>query len=323
MAKVKYHFNPKKLTFEKYKPNLKERLHSVFGVLSISLLLSFGLVFILFFFFDSPKERQLNREVKQYRMQFRVFNQRLQKISQVVDKLEKRDKKIYRVIFEADPIPQSIRDAGYGGIEHYKNLEGYQNSGILINTAQKLDKLTKELHVLSNSYEEISQLASRKTEMLAAIPAIQPMKNEGLTRLASGYGYRVHPIYKTVKFHEGIDFSAPRGTKVFATGDGVAEVVEYSRRGYGNHIVVNHGYGYKTMYCHLRDFFVKQGDTVSRGELVGNVGNTGLSTAPHLHYEVLKNNQKLNPINFFHNDLNPEEYEKVLELANRANQSFD
>ena len=323
MAKVKYYFNPKNLTYEKYKPDFWTRLLRFLGFVSSSLLFSFIIVLILFFFFDSPKEKQLKRELSQFKVQYELMNDKLDQLSQVVKDLENRDQKIYRVIFEAEPIPESIRTAGYGGVERYNSLEGMRNAELVIQSAKKLDKLSKKLYVLSNSYDEIAKLAENKKEMLSSIPAIQPVKNKDLTRLASGYGYRIHPIYKTVKFHEGIDFSAPRGTEVFATGDGIIEDAEYSRRGYGNRIIIDHGFGYKTMYCHLSKFSVKRGQKIKRGELIGEVGSSGLSTAPHLHYEVLKNGKKINPINFFHNDLSPLEYQKVLELANPANQSFD
>lgn len=323
MAKIKYHFNPKNLTYEKYKPHFWDRVLRVFGFLSTSLVFSSIIVIILFFFFDSPKERELKREVKQYQLQYDILNKKADRLTKVLEHLESRDKNIYRVIFEAEPIPETVREAGFGGINKYEDLEGYQNSKVIINTSKKLDKISKELYILTKSFDEIAKLASKKKEMLAAIPAIQPISNKDLKRIASGFGYRIHPIYKTIKFHEGIDFSAPRGTEVYATGDGVIETREYSHTGYGNKIVIDHGYGYKTLYAHLERFHVKKGQKVKRGELIGYVGSTGLSTAPHLHYEVIKSGKKVNPINFFHNDLSPEEYAKVLELANQANQSFD
>lgn len=323
MAKVKYFFNPNNLKYERYTPSLWRKILRFSGFLSSSFF--FGLIFLGAFHYlvDSPKEKQLKREIAFYEHQMKLMDQRVGQLAGVLGDLEQRDEKVYRVIFEAEPIPSSVRKAGFGGVEKYRKLGGYSLSDLLKQVNLNLDKLGKQMYIQSKSYDEIAELAMKKTEMLACIPAIQPLKNDDLTRVASGYGYRVHPVYKAVKFHDGLDFSAPTGTEVFATGNGVIETAEYDRRGYGNHVVVDHGYGYKTKYAHLSELNVKRGQKVKRGELLGLIGSTGLSTAPHLHYEVIKNNKKINPINFFYNDLTPAEYEKVLELANQANQSFD
>jgi len=323
MAKVKYRFNPNNLTYEKYHPHFWEKFLRIFGFLSTSILFSFIIVFILFYFFQSPKEKHLERKLEQYSMQYEMMNQQVEKLNKVVNNLERRDKNIYRVIFEAEPIPKNVRDAGFGGIERYDHLKHHNNKKVVENAANQIEVLSKELSVLNDSYNELAKLANNKKEMLNSIPAIQPVKNNDLNRIASGFGNRVHPIYKTKKFHSGLDFTASPGTKVFATGEGKVVEAEYSRRGYGNRLVIQHGYGYKTMYCHLKKFHVKEGEKIKRGELVAEVGNTGLSTGPHLHYEVIKNNKAIDPINFFHNDLTPKEYEKVLKLANQANQSLD
>ena len=213
--------------------------------------------------------------------------------------------------------------AGYGGIDRYKALEGYDNADLIVETTRKLDKLTKQMYVQSKSFDEIVELAKNKSHMLASIPAIQPISNKDLTRIASGFGYRIHPIYKTTKFHEGLDFSAPIGTDIYATGNGIVKVVENDSRGYGNHVIISHGFGYETLYGHMSKILVRNGQKVNRGDIIGAVGSTGTSTAPHLHYEVIKQGNKIDPISFFYNDLSPEEYQKMIEMSSQSNQSFD
>lgn len=293
------------------------------GIISFTLIIAFLLHVLIFSFIDTPKERVLKREIKQYEIQFNMISSRLNTVENVLSELEYRDDNIYRVIFEADPIPLSIREAGYGGIDKYRMLEGYDNSAIISEASKRVDKAAKKLYILSLSYDEITEMATRKADMLGSIPAIQPISNNDLRRIASGFGNRMHPFYKTVRHHDGIDFTAPIGTEVYATGNGVIERATHSRRGYGNHIVIDHGYGYQTLYAHLHKFDVREGQEVKRGELIGYVGNSGLSVAPHLHYEVIKDGVKINPVNFFHNDLSPEEYETVVKLANQAGQSLD
>ena len=281
------------------------------------------MIMIFFHFFDSPKEKILNREIKQLHSQYKIVEQKLIQVERVLDDIQQRDDNIYRVIFEADPIPKSIRKAGYGGINRYEDLNGYNNSELVISTTKKLDQITKQLYIQSKSFDDIIELVKNKTDMLASIPAIQPVSNKDLSRMASGYGPRIHPIYKTKKFHAGMDFSAKTGTPIYATGDGVVYKVRKSRRGYGNHVVINHNYGYKTLYAHMQKYIVKRGQKVKRGEIIGYVGNTGTSVAPHLHYEVHKDGKKINPVNFYYNDLTAEQYEKMLEISAQNNQSFD
>ena len=240
-----------------------------------------------------------------------------------MDELENRDDNIYRVIFEAEPIPKSIRQAGIGGVDRYANLEGFAESKLLIETAKKLDKLKSEIYVQSKSFDEVFAMARNKEKMLASIPAIQPIRNIDMRRISSYFGYRIDPFYKVKKFHEGLDFSAPKGTPVHVTGDGRVVRVIRSNRGYGNEILVNHGFGYMTRYAHLSAFKVKKGQYVKRGQVIGLVGDTGKSTAPHLHYEVIKNHHPINPIDFFFNDLTPIEYSKMVELSKIPTQSMD
>jgi murein DD-endopeptidase MepM/ murein hydrolase activator NlpD len=323
MGKVKYYFNPKTLTYEQYKPKIWKRLLRIGSFLSVSLFFAFIMLLAFYYSVDSPKERQLKRIIQHNELHFNLLSQRVEQLQAIVEDLEDRDDNVYRVIFEAEPISKSVRSAGFGGVEKYRNLEGYYNSDNLKKLNHRVDQLTKQLYILSKSYDEISELATKKSEMLASIPAIQPVSNKDLSRIASGFGFRIHPVYKAVKFHEGLDFSAPQGTEIYATGDGVIAKAEFDRRGFGNYVVIDHGYGYQTVYAHMQKYTVKVGQRIKRGELLGYIGNTGMSTAPHLHYEVIKNGKKVNPINFFFNDLTPEEYEKVVELANQPNQSFD
>ena len=248
---------------------------------------------------------------------------KLQQVELVLDDIQQRDDNIYRVIFEADPIPTSIRKAGYGGVNRYKDLEGYNNSELIIATTKKIDQITKQLYIQSKSFDDVIELAKNKAVMLASIPAIQPVSNKNLKQMASGFGIRIHPIYKTQQFHDGMDFTAKIGTPIYATGDGKIAKVERNARGYGNHLIIDHGFGYKTLYAHMSKFKVTIGQKVNRGDVIGYVGNTGLSSGPHFHYEVHKNGEKINPVNFYFNDLTPEQYEKMLEISSQNNQSFD
>jgi murein DD-endopeptidase MepM/ murein hydrolase activator NlpD len=323
MSKVKFQFDKRTLTYRKVEVNAKQKLLRVFSYLAAASVFSVIVILLFTTFFDSPKEKQLKREIAQLELQYRLLGNRMSRVDQVLAELQEKDDDIYRVIFEAEPIPQSVRNAGFGGVNRYRDLEQLANSDIVISTTKRLDELTKKLVVQSRSFDEVIKLAKNKEAMLASIPAIQPVSNEKLTRVASGFNYRIHPIYKVRHFHTGIDFTAPRGTEIYATGDGVVKEVEMKNRGYGNHVVIDHGYGYQTLYAHMSRFNVRPGEKVKRGDVIGFVGSTGTSTAPHLHYEVIKNGEKINPMNFFFNDLSPEEYEKVLELSSQSNQSFD
>ena len=323
MSKVKFQFDKRTLTYRKVEIGTKQVLFRVFGYLAAASVFAVLVVVAFTTFFDSPKEKQLKREIAAIELQYSVLGRRMARVDQVLAELQEKDDDIYRVIFEAEPIPSSVRAAGFGGVNRYRDLERLENSDIVVNTTKRLDELTKQLVVQSRSFDEVIALAKNKEALLASIPAIQPVSNEKLTRVASGFNYRIHPIYKVRHFHTGIDFSAPRGTEIYATGDGVIESVTMKKGGYGYHVVINHGYDYKTLYAHMSRFKVKVGEKVKRGDVIGYVGSTGTSTAPHLHYEVIKNGEKINPMNFFFNDLTPEEYEKVLELSSQSNQSFD
>jgi len=323
MAKINYEFNKRSLQFEEVKLTFKQWLLKILWVVAAGMVFAAVVIFLAYTFIDSPKEKMLKREIAQYELQFQILNEKLDNAEVVLNDLADRDDNIYRVIFEAEPVPSAVRKAGFGGTDRYSKLEGYKNSDIIINTAKKLDKIISELVVQSKSFDEVYKMAKNKTKMLACIPAIQPVSNKNLKRLSSYFGYRTDPIYKVKKFHEGIDFSAPIGTPVYATGDGVVKEIKHSRRGYGNRIIIDHGYGYQTVYAHLHKFKVRKGQKVVRGQVIATVGNTGKSTAPHLHYEVRKDKKAVNPIYYFFNDLTPDEYETVLELSSQPTQSLD
>lgn len=324
MARSKFRYNPETLSYDRIRPSFKKRFLIFLSYLVI--ILTVALLLNLFYssVFDTPREKMLIRENNQLLLQWEILNAELGNLEAVVQDIERRDDNIYRAIFNADPIPSTVRDAGFGGVNRYEYLEGYTNSDVIIETAKRLDQLTKAVYVQSKSYDEVIELARSREEQLSSLPAIQPISNKDLTRTASGWGFRIHPIYKIRKFHYGMDFTAPTGTEVYATADGTIERIQRSRRGYGNVIVINHGYGYQTLYAHLNDFNdAWVGKKVKRGDVIAFVGNTGLSTAPHLHYEVHLNNKKVNPINYYFEDLTAEEFDRMIELSMRPGQSFD
>jgi murein DD-endopeptidase MepM/ murein hydrolase activator NlpD len=251
------------------------------------------------------------------------MNDKIDNLDLLLGEMQDRDDNIYRMIFEAEPIPSSVRKAGYGGSNRYIALDGYVNTDMVVNIAKRIDVLSSQLYVQSKSFDEIYEMAKNKTEMLSCIPAIMPVKKTDIYRISSHYGQRTDPFYKVTKFHGGIDFSGPVGLGIYSTGDGVVVKVEKNKSGYGNNVLIDHGYGYKTRYAHLHTIKVKKGEKVKRGQEIGTMGNTGKSTAPHLHYEVIKNNKTVNPINFFYNDITPEEYDKILELSQLPSQTMD
>ena len=323
MAKVKYRFNPDSLSYDRIRKPFWTKLLIFLSYFSIILAVAIVLNITYGSLFDTPKEKRLKRENAQLQLQYEILNGKLGTLETIIADIEKRDDNIYRTIFNAEPIPRSVRDAGFGGVNRYEDLEGFDFSDIVIETAERLDKLSKEVYVQSKSYDEVIELAQKREEQLASVPAIMPISNEDLRRTASGWGYRIHPIYKIRRFHYGMDFTASTGTEVYATGDGVVKTTERSRRGYGNKLVIDHGFGYETLYAHLNDFNVRLGQKVKRGDVVAFVGSTGLSTAPHLHYEVHVNGKKVNPAYYYFNDLTSEEWDRMIELSMRPGQTFD
>jgi len=323
MKKTKYYYNTSSLTYEQVTEPWQTKAWRVVGFISAALVFGVMLVVASSYMFDSPKERRLTRELNKMQMTYTDLNDEMAMMSEILTELEEKDDNIYRVIFEAEPISPAVRKAGVGGSERYTDLEGFNQSDLMKETAKKLDNLYTKIGIQSMSYEELTASIRNKSKMLYAIPSIQPVANKELKRIASGYGYRIHPVHKVRKFHRGVDFTAPLGTEIFATGDGKIVKASRSKRGYGNKIVIDHGYGYETLYAHLNTIDVKKGQIVKRGEKIGTVGSSGLSTAPHLHYEVHHEDKAINPINFFHNDLDETQFEKLIQLANRSNQSFD
>jgi len=321
--KDKYKFNHETLSFDKVKLGIRQISLRLFAYFIGSLFLAGIYGFIFAFIFDSPKEKALKRELEQITLQYDLMNREMENVEKVLGNLQETDDNLYRTIFEAEPVPSSYREGGIGGVNRYANLEGFSNSALVIETAARLDKIKKKVYVQSKSFDELISLAREKEQMLSCIPAIQPISNKDLKRTASGFGYRIHPIYKILKFHSGMDFTAPTGTDVYATGDGVISMVKSEKRELGNHVVIDHGFGYQTVYAHLDKFNVRVGQKVRRGDVIGFVGSTGLSTAPHLHYEVLLNGRYVDPALYYFNDLTPGEYDRMLEIASKSGQTFD
>lgn len=323
MKKAKYYYNKQSLRYEKIQESKTRRILRILGFLTTTFVFALLILIVSSYYFDSPEEKELKRELSKMKLEYELVEKRLDQLNKVLYSLQERDDNIYRVIFEAEPISSSVRNAGYGGVNKYTDLKNYENGEIMSEVSTKLDKLSRQLYIQSKSYDEITELITNKEVMLASIPAIQPVSNKDLTRFASGYGYRIHPIYKTRKMHFGVDFTTPTGTDIYCTGNGVVSKVKRSRRGFGNHVIVDHGFGYETLYAHMSEIDVREGQKVNRGDIVGKVGNTGTSTAPHLHYEVHKDGKRINPINFFYNDLNADEFELMIEISSTNNQSFD
>ncbi len=325
MSKVKYYYDPDTLSYRKIEPKKTRRYRNIalfvlgsflFGLLSLVLLLNTNLV-------NTPAELSLRREVKNYELQFELLNKKMEQIEEVLSNVAERDNNIYRIYFEANPIPEEQRRAGFGGVNRYKELEGFNNSEMVIATTKRLDIIKKQMAIQSKSLDEITKLAEEKEKLLAAIPAIQPINNENLTRMASGYGWRSDPFTKARKMHWGMDFSAPKGTPIYASGDGKVTRADNNSSGYGKHVRIEHGYGYMSLYGHMSQYNVKVGQKVKRGDIIGFVGSTGRSEGPHVHYEVWKDEERINPINFYYGSLTPEEFENMLKYAIQENQSLD
>lgn len=323
MARNRYRFNNKTLEFEKVRITSKERLQKLASHLLTGLVFASLVIVFAYNFLESPKEKMQHREIENLRLHYEILNDRLEQLLVVLEDLQDRDDNIYRVIFEAEPLPSSMRHGGFGGTDRYAKLLGYSHSDLVINTTRKLDVIASQLYVQSKSFDEVFDMAKNKEKLLAALPAIQPISNRDLRRIGSFFGYRTDPFYKIKKFHEGVDFTAPVGTEIYATGDGTVTEVERLKVGYGNYVVIDHGFSYETVYAHLSKFNVRRGQQVKRGQVIGYVGNTGKSTAPHLHYEVRRNGRPVNPIHYFYNDITPDEYDQLIELSARPGQTMD
>jgi murein DD-endopeptidase MepM/ murein hydrolase activator NlpD len=316
MAKIKYYYDTETCKYEELKRTTSEILINVAGFVILSVVFAFLLVFVFRTYFPSTVEASLKEENQQLLLKYELLSKQMNEVSQVLASLEERDDKVYRLVFEAEPLADEIRKGGVGGTEKYRDLldEGLKREDLIISSFKKLDQLKRRMYVQSKSYDELVKMHAEKEKRLASMPAIRPVADNDVTMFISGYGMRMHPIYKVRKFHSGCDFSAPTGTPVYATGEGVVRMADYDG-GYGKCIEIDHGFGFVTKYAHLSAYSVKVGQKVKRGQMIGKVGNTGTSVSSHLHYEVIKNGQKVNPIGYFFNDLSPEQYTKMLQIA--------
>lgn len=322
MSKKKFHFNPQTLSYELIEHTIGYKIKRGFMYFLSSLFGGALLFLVLVSFFPSPREKRLIQEKNQLLVQYNLLNQQVDEMRLVVNDLQQRDDNLYRVVFQAEPIPLAVRSGMINRSVYYDELEKMTHSQLVVDVTKKIDVLEKQMYVQSKSYDEIVQLASENEIRLQSIPAIQPVLNKDLTRVASGYGWRVDPVYHTPRFHEGMDFSAPTGTDIYATGNSTVAFSGW-KSGYGNCIILDHGFGYETLYAHLYRSFVRAGQKVKRGDVIGLVGNTGKSVGPHLHYEVHFRGKVMNPCNYYYQDLSPEEYDRMIQLADNAGQMFD
>ncbi len=325
MSKVKYYYDSEALAYKKIERKWGHKLWvSFLGLVGVFLA---GFLLLVIYLnipgLETPKEKRLARELNNMELQYEILNHKMAQVEKVLADIEERDDNIYRVYFEANPIPDEQRLAGFGGVNRYRDLEGFDHSKLIIETSKRLDILTKQVVVQSRSLDEIVRLAKDKEDLLTSVPAIMPVRREDLKRMASGYGWRTDPFTKVRKFHAGMDFSAPAGTPVYAPGDGVVTRADNRVSGYGNHIRIDHGFGYTTLYGHLHKYNVRRGQKVKRGDLIGFVGNTGRSTGPHLHYEIIKDGKRINPINFYYGHLTSAEFDEILKQSQHENQSLD
>ena len=322
IKKEKYFYNPNTLQYEKIKKSFSQILLRISGFIVTAMFFAIIIIMLAFTFVDSPKTKRLERELKQMEINYTILQERIDIASKVLGELEERDDNLYRQIFEAEPVSKELRNMGYGGSERFAELNQLSKGELVKSAYKNIEKLERKLYVQSKSFDEIAKMAQGKEQMLASIPAITPVKKTS-TWVASGFGFRIDPIYKTKKFHYGMDFSGQTGVEIFATGNAKVVKIRKSRRGYGNQVTLDHGFGYVTSYSHLSKILVYRGQTVKRGEIIGLMGSTGKSTAPHLHYEVIKDGRKVNPIYFFYSDLSAEEYDDLIKLVDSNQQSFD
>lgn len=323
MGKVKYQFNQKTLTYEKVEKSFSSRLFQLLGYAAVIIVTGGTLAMLFLTHFDTPEMKSLQEENNQLLAQYQKLNTKLENLEVVLDEIQMRDDNIYRVVFNSDPIPESVRKAGFGGTDAYSELNSINHSELVLNTTRKIDIISKQAYIQAKSYEDVLNIALDKEKELASIPAIMPIFNNDLSHISSGWGMRTHPIYGVRKFHYGMDFVASSGTNIYATGAGKVTAVRTHRTGHGKHVVIDHGYGYETLYAHMSDFNVKVGDTVSRGQVIGFVGSTGTSTAPHLHYEVHKDGQNVDPKYYYFKDLSPQKFEELVAISENVNVSFD
>jgi murein DD-endopeptidase MepM/ murein hydrolase activator NlpD len=323
MKKIKYYYNTHTLRYEKLITPLRVKLLRIFAFLATAFVTSVIISYFAFQFVGSPAEQLLRAENERLRYRFQDLSKQVDELEQEMAELENRDNTVYRSIFEADPLPDSARAVAMERQKEIEKVERMEHNELTRSIMVSIRNMSHRMSVQKKSYGEIENLVRNKELLLAATPAIQPVSNKDLKRVASGFGYRIDPIYKTRKLHAGLDFSAPQGTPIYATADGRVQTASYSNVGYGNHVVIDHGYGYETLYGHMVRIKARRGQRIKRGEIIGYVGSTGKSTGAHLHYEVHKNGQRLNPVYFFYNDLTPQQFDEMLKRANAANQSLD
>jgi len=325
MSKIKYYYDSDTLSYRRIEHKKGRKL----GIAALSIVGSLLAGFVLLLIYlnipqlETPKEKAYRRELENMQLQFELLNTKLSRDEEILKEIANRDDNIYRLYFGANPIPEELRKAGFGGVNRYKDLEGFNNSELIISSSKRIDKLTKQIVVQSKSLDEIAELAEQKEELLATIPAIQPIKNSDLKRMASGYGWRSDPFTKARKFHYGMDFSAATGTPIYASGNGTVTRADANSTGYGKHIRIDHGFNYVSLYAHLSKYNVKKGDKVKRGDIIGFVGSTGRSVAPHLHYEIFKDGERINPRNFYYGSLTSEEFSEMLKASNQINETLD
>ncbi len=323
MKKIKYYYNAHTLRYEKLVTPLRVKLLRIFAFVATALVTSALISYVAFQYIGSPNEKLIQRENERLKYKFKDLDKQVDDLQQQMAELEKRDNQVYRSIFEAKPIPDSARAHIIEREKQIAKVERMEGDILVRSIHSSLLNLGQRIITQKRSYGELATLMKNKEQILAATPAIQPVSNQDLNRIASGFGHRIDPIYKTVKMHAGMDFTAPQGTPIYATADGVVKTAERSDEGYGNHVIINHGYGYETLYGHMVRTKARRGQRVKRGEIIGYVGNTGKSTGPHCHYEVHKNGAKLDPVYFFYNDLSPQQFNELLKRAQASNQSFD
>ena len=323
MKKIKYYYNTNTLRYEKLETPLRVKLLRIFGFIAAAFVTAALISFIAFQFIGSPKEKILQSQNEELKDKYSTMDKIVQTMEERIQELEKRDNNVYRAIFEANPIPDSARARKLENEQEVAKVESMRGSELVNSIVSTLNNLNRRIVRQQTSFEDIQKLVANKEQLLAHTPAIQPVSNKDLTRIASGFGYRIDPIYKTTKMHAGIDFTAPQGTPIYATANGTVKIAGNIGNGYGNHVIINHGYGYETLYGHMVRVKARAGQTVTRGEVIGWVGSTGKSTGPHCHYEIHKYGNKIDPIYFFYNDLTPDQFDLLLKKAAASNQSFD
>ncbi len=323
MKKIKYYYNTNTLRYEKLEVPLQVKLLRIFGFIAAAAFTAALISYFAFQFIGSPNEKILQAQNERLRDRYADLSDKAKSLDKQMAELEKRDNNVYRAIFEANPIPDSARAKEIEVEKEIATVEGMANNQLLSSITRTLATLASRIKVQNKSYLQIDELIKNKEQLLSHTPAIQPVSNKDLNRIASGFGYRIDPVYKTVKMHAGLDFAAPQGTPVYATANGTVITAGNKGNGYGNHVIINHGYGYETLYGHMVKVKSKPGQKVTRGEIIGWVGNTGKSTGPHCHYEVHKNGNKIDPVYFFYNDLSPDQFDRLLKQAAASNQSFD